>query len=24
LPVTPEKVLRGIRALGGARPRGRL
>jgi CO/xanthine dehydrogenase Mo-binding subunit len=24
LPVTPEKVLRGIRANGGARPRGRL
>lgn len=24
LPVTPEKVLRGLRALGGARPRGRL
>ncbi len=24
LPVTPEKVLRGLRAMGGARPRGRL
>jgi CO/xanthine dehydrogenase Mo-binding subunit len=24
LPVTPEKVLRGLRALGGAKPRRRL